>query len=73
MLHLNQDYVRWFFFPLVAYGDQGFGDIIPAKSTLVFDIELMDLKDDDGTGEAASFQGGEHEHEHPDSFEGLCL
>jgi len=57
--------------PALAYGDQGFGDIIPAKSTLVFDIELMDLKDDDGTGEAASFQGGEHEHEHPDSFEAI--
>ena len=30
---------------MTAYGDQGYGDIIPPKSTLVFDVELMDIKD----------------------------
>lgn len=29
--------------PEYAYGDRGFGDIIPARSTLVFDIELLDI------------------------------
>jgi len=56
--------------PALAYGDQGFGDIIPAKSTLVFEIELVDIKDDDGSDEAVQ-EGGQHEHEHPDSFEAI--
>lgn len=29
--------------PDYAYGDRGFGDIIPAKSTLVFDVELLEI------------------------------
>jgi len=42
--------------PELAYGDQGFTDLIPPKSTLVFEIELVDLKegelghDHDGDG-----------------------
>lgn len=29
----------------LAYGDQGFGDIIPARSTLIFKIELLKLEE----------------------------
>ena len=28
----------------LAYGDEGSGDKIPAKSTLQFEVELLDLK-----------------------------
>ena len=30
--------------PEKAYGDRGFGDIIPPGSTLVFEIELLDVR-----------------------------
>ncbi|KAJ2912723.1 hypothetical protein MD484_g7702, partial [Candolleomyces efflorescens] len=32
-----------------AYGERNFGDIIPANSALVFDVELMDLKPKPGS------------------------
>lgn len=57
--------------PALAYGDQGFGDIIPAKSTLIFEIELMDIKDDDGSHNAGRDDTQNPEHEHPDSFEAI--
>ena len=30
--------------PDMAYGDRGFGKIIPPGSTLVFDVELLDVR-----------------------------
>ena len=32
----------------VAYGEQGFGDSIPADSTLEFDVELLAIKNSPG-------------------------
>ena len=30
---------------IIAYGEQGFGDIIPGGSTLIFDVEMLDITD----------------------------
>ena len=35
---------------MIAYGEQGFSDIIPGGSTLIFDIEMLDITG--GTTEA---------------------
>merc|ERR1711973_972708 len=47
--------------PQLAYGDAGFSDLIPPKSTLVFEIELVDTK--------AGSDAQDHPHDHEgDSF-----
>ena len=56
--------------PSLGYGDEGYGDLIPPKSTLVFEIELMDIKDDDGTFEESLLGGAdEHKHANPHEFD----
>jgi len=56
--------------PSLGYGDEGYGDLIPAKSTLIFEIELMAIKDDDGTFEESLLGGdGEHKHANPHEFD----
>lgn len=68
-----------------AYGDRGFGDIIPAKSTLVFEVELLDIlssasgsstkkeetpkKEEPKTETEPAEEEAHPEHDHPDSFE----
>jgi len=49
--------------PELAYGDVGFSDLIPPKSTLVFEIELVNIK----AGDGHDHQGVPHDHE-ADSF-----
>jgi len=56
--------------PSLGYGDEGYGDIIPAKSTLIFEIELMSIQDDDGTFEDSLLGGSEdHKHANPHEFD----
>lgn len=66
--------------PEYAYGDRGFGDIIPAKSTLVFEVELLDIissskakkeeaKPAEAKKEVEPEEEHDHEHDHPDTFE----
>lgn len=63
--------------PEYAYGDKGFGDIIPAKSTLIFEVELLDIltgeeetkqepkeKTNEEVKEEPVEKPHEHEHEH---------
>lgn len=52
--------------PQLAYGDVGFSDLIPPGSTLVFEIELVDLK----AGEGHDHGGVHHDHEE-DTFAGM--
>ena len=37
--------------PELGYGDEGFGDIIPPGATIIFDVELVEIKE--GQGEVA--------------------
>lgn len=55
--------------PSLGYGDEGYHDIIPPKSTLKFEIELMDIKDDDGTFEESLAANQDHRHANPHEFE----
>jgi len=73
--------------PEYAYGDRGFGDIIPAKSTLVFEVELLDIlssasgsstkkeetpkKEEPKTETEPAEEEAHPEHDHPDSFESV--
>ena len=52
--------------PQLAYGDVGFSDLIPPGSTLLFEIELVNLKA--GTGH--DHDGVHHDHEE-DTFAGM--
>lgn len=55
--------------PSLGYGDEGYGDLIPPKSTLVFEIELMNIRDDDGTFEESLLGDQEHRHANPHEFD----
>jgi len=55
--------------PSLGYGDEGYGDLIPPKSTLEFEVELMDLKDDDGSYGQGLDMHDDHAHANPHDFE----
>jgi len=55
--------------PSLGYGDEGYGDLIPPKSTLIFEIELMSIKDDDGTFEDTLLGNQDHGHANPHEFD----
>jgi len=55
--------------PSLAYGDEGYGELIPPKSTLIFEIELMDIKDDDGSYEQGLDSYGDQLHAKSHDFE----
>jgi len=52
----------------IGYGSRGFGDIIPAQSTLVFEIELLAIKGKDGSQDDSANKH-EHQGDHGDTFE----
>lgn len=56
--------------PSLAYGDRGFSDLIPPKSTLVFEIQLKDIGDGASDKKLHGHENGEHDHEQ-DSFSAI--
>lgn len=49
----------------LGYGDQGAGSVIPPGANLLFDVELMEIKEGDGGDEGEEGQQGESQ---PDVF-----
>lgn len=45
------------FIIIVGYGDQGAGDVIPPGANLLFEVELMEIKDRDDVDEEETTQG----------------